>query len=505
MPNRMSIPTIDSPEFINIKGINPMVSKCECKVFYLGHNRNGSHIDKTVATQMAQTLPGCMIVGYFSEDKNDFRDHGKQVIIDGDGVKFKCQTTPYGFVAPDTKVWFKDFEDTDEFGNKVIRTYLMTECYLWTGHFEEAMRVYNEGRPQSMELDENTLKGFWSTDNNCGMDFFIINDAIFSKLCILGDDVEPCFEGSSVTSPKVSSSFTLDSNFKTTLYSMMEELKELTNSTLEKGENQMDAEKEFVNVQGDEVVTPAAPEAKPAEAPAPEVKIEVAPVTIDEVDTATEVKAEADAEVNEEFEKNSENVGNLNSEINSENQNTTEEFKKKEDSEEDNSSKEDDKESDSKSDDETGKEDDSKESDKEDDEKKKAPAKATLEEVEAKYSLLEQQYNELQEKFTALEEQNKELEEFKLKVEDQEKVDLINSFYMLSDEDKKNVIENKATFTLDEIKKELSVICFDKKVNFTKAEEKEEKETPTIFNLNDSVSSDLPAWLKAVEDNRNRN
>ena len=486
MPNRMSVPTIDSPEFINIKGINPMVSKCECKVFYLGHNRNGSHIDKTVAAQMAQTLPGCMIVGYFSENKDDFRDHGRQVIIDGDGVKFKCQTTPYGFVAPDTKVWFKDFEDTDEFGNKVIRTYLMTECYLWTGHFEEAMRVYNEGRPHSMELDDETLKGFWSTDNNCGMDFFIINDAIFSKLCILGNDVEPCFEGSDITSPKVSSSFTLDSNFKTTLYNMMEELKELTNSTLEKGEKQMDTEKEFVNVQ-DAATPEAAPAAEPvAPEVAPEAKTEEAP--------------------KEEIEKNSEIADKLNSEINSEIQNTTEEFKKKEDSEEKNSSNEDDKESNSKSDDETGKEEDNKDSEEEDDKKKKAPTKATLEEVEAKYALLEQQYNELQDKFSALEEQNKELNEFKLKVEDQEKDDLINSFYMLSNEDKKNVIENKSKFTLDEIKKELSVICFDKKVSFTKEDKKEKEiETPTIFNLNDSVNSDLPAWLKAVEDNRNKN
>jgi hypothetical protein len=75
---------------------------------------------------------------------------------------------------------------------------------------------------------------------------------------------------------------------------------------------------------------------------------------------------------------------------------------------------------------------------------------------------------------------------------------------MLSDEDKKNVIENKSNYTLDEIKKELSVICFDKRISFAKEDKKEEKEieTPTIFNLNDSVSSDLPAWLKAVEENR---
>ena len=66
-----------------------------------------------------------------------------------------------------------------------------------------------------MELDENTINGDWATNYNTGMEFFIINDAIFSKLCILGEDVEPCFEGSSVTAPNVSASFTkIDDNFK---------------------------------------------------------------------------------------------------------------------------------------------------------------------------------------------------------------------------------------------------------------------------------------------------
>ena len=184
MANRLSVATISSPEFINIEGISPFAAKCEIKVLYLGGNRNGSYITKEVATQMAQTLPGTPIVGYYSESVEDFRDHGDQMIIDGDGIKFKCLTTPYGFVAPDTKVWFQDFEDTDEFGNTVVRTYLMTEGYLWTKQYKEAQKVINEGRPQSMELDDETLKGHWSTDNNRGIDFFIINDAIFSKLCI---------------------------------------------------------------------------------------------------------------------------------------------------------------------------------------------------------------------------------------------------------------------------------------------------------------------------------
>ena len=46
---------------------------------------------------------------------------------------------------------------------------------------------------------------------------------MISKLCILGEECEPCFEGSSIT--KFSLSF--DDSFKNELYSMMNELKEL--------------------------------------------------------------------------------------------------------------------------------------------------------------------------------------------------------------------------------------------------------------------------------------
>jgi len=66
-----SIATIDSPEFINLTplDINPMMSKCEIKVLYLGGNRNGSFITKDVATEMSKSLRGAPIVGYYREDK----------------------------------------------------------------------------------------------------------------------------------------------------------------------------------------------------------------------------------------------------------------------------------------------------------------------------------------------------------------------------------------------------------------------------------------------------
>jgi hypothetical protein len=40
----------------------------------------------------------------------------------------------------------------------------MTTGYLWTGQFEEAQLAINEGRPHSMEIDEKSLQGHWSTN-----------------------------------------------------------------------------------------------------------------------------------------------------------------------------------------------------------------------------------------------------------------------------------------------------------------------------------------------------
>jgi hypothetical protein len=61
-----------------------------------------------------------------------------------------------------------------------------------------------------MELDEDTLDANWSKLYIDGPEFFIINEAIVSKLCILGEDCEPCFEGSKITSL----SFSLNDKFK---------------------------------------------------------------------------------------------------------------------------------------------------------------------------------------------------------------------------------------------------------------------------------------------------
>jgi len=110
-------------------------------VMYLGGNRNGSYIDKPTAIEMAKTLRSCPIVGAWRKDVEDFGDHGHVITIEDGEIKFACKTVPYGFVAPDARVWFQKFTDTDEFGNETEHEYMMTTGYLWTGQFEEAKKV----------------------------------------------------------------------------------------------------------------------------------------------------------------------------------------------------------------------------------------------------------------------------------------------------------------------------------------------------------------------------
>ncbi len=420
-----SVATIDSPEFLNLQplDINPLMSKCDIKVFYVGGNRNQTFITEEVAAEIGKTLRGAPIVGYYRENKEDFTDHGEKVIIDDEGIKFQCQTVPYGFVSPDAKVWFQNFEDSDGMGNTVVHKYLMTTGYLWTDQFPESSLPVEQGRPQSMELKGESVKGEWKTNYDTGMDFFIINDAIIQKICILGDDVEPCFEGASVTAPDISTKFTLDDNFRHTLYSMMQDL----NSALTEGGQQMDNLENAVAIEEEIDVQPETDFTQNEEIVADDVnEIEDTSVPTDYVD------------------KNSD-----------------------EDSSEEEKSTEDD------------------------------------EESAKKYELLEEELNTLKESYSALQTQYQELVKFKNEIDNQKKDALIAEFYMLSDEDKADVISNKEKYTLDEIKAKLSVICFDKKINFTlnkTLEEKEKEENIVTYTMNNSEDSGLPEWVKAVKE-----
>ena len=477
-----SIATIDSPEFINLQplDINPLMSKCEIKVMYVGENRNRSFISKEVATEMAKTLRGAPIVGYFKEDTQDFGDHGERMIIDDEGIKFECLTRPYGFVAPDAKVWFQKFEDVDDFGQSIQREYLMTTGFLWTGQYEECKcAVEGDGRPHSMEFDEKTLQGKWAENYKKGMDFFIVNDAIFSKLCILGEDVEPCFEGSSVKTPQVSTAFTkVDDDFKQTLFTMMQELR----TALEGGQDKM--VKQFSNEQ---------------DISEKSISSESEVTTVGQESVVSDFKKEEKEEDKKDVPENKEDSKPSDKEENkdSDTSSTDDEDKKKK-----NFAK--DKEEDDKKDKECDEEEPAVPAKEEEDEdKKKKDFKCKDDEEKKKYELLEQEYSALQDKFTALEAQCAELLEFKNSIDNQKKDELIAQFYMLSDADKADVIENKAKYSLEDIESKLSVICFRKQLSFDNKKDAPEKEEQPAVTFNLESESSVPAYITALKNTRN--
>lgn len=382
-------------EVLDITPMNPLLSKCMIKVCYVQDtpNRNGSIITKDNMREMANSLPGCPIVGYFNKAKDDFEGHNELIEIDTHSgeVKFKVLTTPYGFVPLDAKVWFQFFEEDGK-----TREYLCTEGVLWTGQFPEAQKVL-DGKGQSMEFDEGSMAH--SFENFDGK-FLIINEAIFSKLCILGDNVEPCFEGASIFEQK-DIHFTLDKDYKDKLYNVIEQFKNYSY----KLEEEMELEKELAEVNG---------------------KFELLEKEYSELKTKYE---EATSKV------------------------------------------------------------------------------ADYEAISEKYSKLEQDFSETTEKYSKLEEEAKELRQFKSQVELKEKEDMINTFSMLEEEDKKEVRENIQKYSLEEIESKLAVICFRKKINYSKAEEEKEvvseevKAKAMTYSLNNQTTSsnDGPEWLKAVK------
>lgn len=434
MIKNRSVATIDGPEFIDVKPFNPLISQCTIKVMYIGKNRNGSFIDKNTAIQMANSLPGTPIVAAYREDVEDFGDHGHVITIEDGEVKFACKTVPYGFVAPDARVWFQKFIDMDEFGNESEHEYMMTTGYLWTGQFPEAQKAIEEGQPQSMELDDESLDGHWANDSESGMDFFIINDAMFSKLCILGDDVEPCFEGASVTA--VDADFSIEKEFARTLYSMIRELQDAIGNR----EGGLNMPKDFtVTSESEEVET--VEEAVELEAP---IEVE-APAEVEETQPAEEKEVEVEPEapvVEEEVEVETEHT--ISDDADSE---TSEEFvEKKKEEKEDSTPASDEQENEELP------------ADEEDEEDKK---KAVVDSKKKRCSL-----EDSEERLSALEAELEELRAFKRSVEREKKQAVIDKYHMLSDEEKASVVAHMDEYTLEQIDEKLALIYVRNNVDF---------------------------------------
>ena len=479
MINNRSVATIDSPEFIDVQPYNPLISQCTIKVLYLGKNRNGSFIDKNTAIQMANSLPGTPIVAAWRKDIEDFGDHGHVITIEDGEIKFACKTVPYGFVSPDARVWFQKFVDIDDFGNETEREYMMTTGYLWTGQFEEVKKVIEEGQAQSMELDESTLDGHWANDSKSGMDFFIINDAIFSKLCILGDDVEPCFEGASITGG-VDNNYAESTEFAHTLYTMIKQLQDIV-GTKEGGKNMPEKPEELEDAEvTTEFVAGSGKNTEPQKKTKDSDAKKDDETPSDKAEPATERTKQEEEQVAEEEEKKEQT-----------------EAKKRECALDDEEKKKEEEVTESKKRECALEEEDDKEKKPEVDAKKRECSldESTTEATVTSAFALEKENEQLRAELESL-------RQFKLSIENEQKDALIAKYHMLSDEDKADVVAHKEEYTLEQIDEKLALIYVRKNVDFSTVDGHQEEDVDMgsllSFSLDDGKNAEVVSDIQAA-------
>ena len=161
----------------NLTKYSDTISKARCRIFYRGANRNGTFISDEFAEKLLSTISYSPVKGIFEESENDFTDHGKE----------RSLGRIYGVVPESPNFAWEKFLDEDG----IERAYACVDVLLYTAIYNEAQSI--PGKSQSMELYAPSIKGSWEIIE--GKKLFKYTDACFLGLQVLGDVVEPCFEG----------------------------------------------------------------------------------------------------------------------------------------------------------------------------------------------------------------------------------------------------------------------------------------------------------------------
>lgn len=219
----------------SIKKLNPQFSLCDVLVCYHGNNRNRTSLPKNVIEENLYSIYGIPIVGEWiykldGTDEKSWGSHGGRIIIDDNGITFEQTTKPFGFVskeAADNASWVTITEKDGHTKNEYLK---LSGCILWTDRYEESKSILDENFGQSMEIEFK--KGHYRDDH-----YYEAEEFIFSALCILGTDCEPCFE-----SACIGRHYELDS-FKKEFSLMLDEYKKSINEPNKEEKKFMDLEK----------------------------------------------------------------------------------------------------------------------------------------------------------------------------------------------------------------------------------------------------------------------
>lgn len=175
-------------QLTNLEEYNESFLISRVPVCYSGFNRNKSHISKECADNMFAKAGYVPVVAEMktkiegNEETPDFGSHGGQVVIDEDGIKYVDTTIVIGCVINEPYT----IEKIDGKDYYTVKVALYKEKYP---QIEEVIRNSNVNQSMEIALQECEF-------NEDG--YLYIEKANLTALCLLSENVEPCFEGSQI-------------------------------------------------------------------------------------------------------------------------------------------------------------------------------------------------------------------------------------------------------------------------------------------------------------------
>lgn len=185
---------------------NESFDSCVIKICYTGKNRNKSSISRKAIESAIPSIYNCPIVCNYNVYDDTIGGHDVEVVSTNNGMRLINLTDAIGVIPYNCKYYWETIID-----NGVEHEYLCVEAILWKRSAAYS-KIKRDGIvSQSMEI---TVKNGQTVDG-----FYEIDEFIFTAFCLLGDNVEPCFESASLET------FSLQ-QYKHTFNAMMADFKE---------------------------------------------------------------------------------------------------------------------------------------------------------------------------------------------------------------------------------------------------------------------------------------
>lgn len=176
----------------DVEKLDTRFLKVKIWIMHLGENYNGSYFDKEVVTDAIPSLANTPILCFIEEDENgnkDFSDHRMELVIEDNKIKQKYLGSAIGLIPETNNAQFEKRICDDG----VEREFLTVEGLIWT-KWDEPLEIFekNNIKGQSMELNDD-YEGEFEKDN-----LFHFSKISFFGACILGDDVCPAMQNSTI-------------------------------------------------------------------------------------------------------------------------------------------------------------------------------------------------------------------------------------------------------------------------------------------------------------------